>query len=40
MLFRSKLLTVIKAELIRSLVIGMLLLAGLRALAKGAGWWA
>ena len=36
----AKLLTVIKAELIRSLVIGMLLLAGLRALAKGAGWWA
>ena len=36
----ARLLRVIKASSIRRLVIAMLLVAGLRALAKGTGWWA
>jgi uncharacterized membrane protein YfcA len=36
----ARLLQVIPASAIRALVIGLLLLAGLRALAKGLGWWA
>ena len=36
----ARLLAVIRASAIRTLVITLLLLAGLRALAKGMGWWA
>ncbi len=36
----ARLLTIVKASTIRSLVIALLLLAGLRALAKGTGVWA
>lgn len=35
----ARLLRVLKASSIRRLVIGMLLVAGARALAKGMGWW-
>jgi uncharacterized membrane protein YfcA len=35
----ARLLAVIRASAIRTLVITLLLLAGLRALAKGMGWW-
>lgn len=35
-----RLLKTLKASTIRALVIALLLLAGLRALAKGLGWWA
>jgi uncharacterized membrane protein YfcA len=35
----ARLLTIVKAATIRTLVIGLLLLAGLRALAKGTGLW-
>jgi uncharacterized membrane protein YfcA len=35
----ARLLRVLHAATIRRLVIGVLVLAGLRTLAKGAGWW-